>query len=60
MAMSKAARDSLNDAKPLSGRAGGGAAPASGFGVPPNLREFVHSDKFITFVIDPEKSITRR
>ena len=30
----------------------------NGFDVPSNLMEFVHSDKFITFVIDPEKSIT--
>ena len=58
MVVSKAAHDSLNGVQPLNGRAGGGAAQVNGFGVPPNLREFVHSDKFITFVIDPEKSIT--
>ena len=58
MAMSKAARDSLNGAKPLSGRAGGGAAPANGFDVPSNLQAFVHSDVFMTVAIDPAKTFT--
>ena len=58
MAVSKAAHDSLNGVKPLNGRAGGGAAPVSGFDIPPNLEEFVHSDKFLTLAVDPEGSIT--
>ena len=58
MTTSNAALEGPRSAKPLSGRAGGGAASVNGFDVPPNLMEFVHSDKFITFVIDPEKSIT--
>ena len=56
MAMSKPARDSLNGAKPLSGRAGGGAAQVNGFDVPPNLQAFVHSDVFMTLAIDPAKT----
>ena len=58
MALSKAAHDSLNGVKPLNGRAGGGAAQVNGFGIPPSLREFVHSDKFLTLAIDPAKTIT--
>ena len=58
MAISKAAHDSLNGVKPLSARTGGGVASVNGFDVPPNLREFVHSEKFITFAIDPAKTIT--
>lgn len=58
MAISKAASDSLNGVKPLSGRTGGGMAPMNGLHVPPNLREFVHSDMFMTFALDPAKSVT--
>ena len=58
MAMLKAAFDSLNGVKPLNGRAGGGAALVNGFDVPSNLKEFVHSDKFLTLAVDPEGMVT--
>ena len=58
MTTSNAALEGPRSAKPLSGRAGGGAASVNGFDVPPNLMEFVHSDKFLTLAIDPAKTIT--
>ena len=58
MTTSNATLEGPSGTKQISGRAGGGAAQVNDFDVPPNLKEFVHSDKFITFAIDPAKTIT--